>query len=99
MKKPRLIGTIRTSSVGILLMSVGWGLSQLHPYVLHYVDQEISVRPLFHMVLVLAVLLVLALSWAFSLRDELKNPTSSQFDFDEYGGYYIVSQKHGCAPF
>ena len=37
----------------------------------------------------LAVALLVALSWIFWLRSQLKKPLSSKFDFEIDGGYYI----------
>jgi len=88
-QRSRLPQLLETATVSSLVVVAGWALKELGKPVFGAIAKEIRPESLIHILLLLIILLVFALLWAFSLRSELKNPNTSQFDFNEYGGYYI----------
>jgi hypothetical protein len=85
--------TLLTALVVALSTSLAGTIVYLLAYMGRPIIDAIATHSTKEFVLRLSALLVFALlvavSWAFRLRSQIKKPLSSKFDFDDYGGYYI----------
>src|SRR4051812_276950 len=88
-RQPRLPEVLLGAVVSSLLLGAAWAISEVGRPVFDAVAHSATPRSLLLLAVILALALLFAIAWALSLYRALRSPTSSHFDFDEYGGYYI----------
>lgn len=88
-RQPRLPEVLLGAVASSLLLGAAWAISELGRPAFDAVAHSATPRSLLLLSVILAIALLFAVAWAFSLYRALRSPTSSHFDFDEYGGYYI----------